>query len=157
MRSSQCLLLFLPFSWALPFTSYQGYSPSPAQLREDLQQKWYSNNTGAENINENFTPSSAEQASTDALEAPSDPSAVYSCIGPNAEDFPGQDEWLDFDQLWNINEPVITAANEGEEYNDDLKNAILEVASNSKVDARLILSIIMQEVRALFFLSLNTV
>lgn len=146
MWSSQYIVFLLPFSWAMPLTAHRGYSISSTQLREDLQEKWYSNVTGVENENEEFTVLSVKQASTDALEAPSDPTAVYSCVGSKAEDFPGMDEWLNFTQLWDINEPVITAANEGDEYNNDLKNAILEVASESKVDARLILSIIMQEV-----------
>ena len=146
MRYSQCLVFLMPFAWALPLTAHRGYSVSSTQLREDLQEKWYSNATEIENGNEDFAVLSVKQASTDALEAPSDPTAVYSCVGSKAEDFPGMDKWLNFTQLWDINEPVIEAANEGDEYNDDLKYAILEVASESKVDARLILSIIMQEV-----------
>ncbi|KAL1611956.1 hypothetical protein SLS60_000179 [Paraconiothyrium brasiliense] len=76
---------------------------------------------------------------------PNDPTSVYSCVGPKAKDFPGKEGWLTFDQLWEINEPVIKTANGGDEYIDDLQAAIKEVASDSKVDARLILAIIQQE------------
>ena len=142
MRSSQFLPFLSPICLAVPFTTHRGYSTLTTELHEDLQQEWYSNYNGTEEI----TTISTKQTKVDVPEAPSDPTAVYSCVGPKAEDFPGKDEWLNFTQLWNINEPVIETANEGNEYNEYLKTAILEVASESKIDARLILSIIMQEV-----------
>ncbi|KAF1975518.1 hypothetical protein BU23DRAFT_503470 [Bimuria novae-zelandiae CBS 107.79] len=141
MRSSRYISFFLPFALALPFTTHQGYGTSSTQLREDLQQKWCNDY----DKNGSVTTVSLDQASTIAPETPSDPASVYSCVGPKAEDFPGKDAWLGFKQLWTINQPVIETANGGNQYNDDIKSAILEVADGSKVDARLILAIIMQE------------
>lgn len=129
-------------SIAVPFTTHRGYGSSSKQLHKDLQQKWYSKYTG----NDQVTSYSEKQALSKVLEIPSDSTAVYSCVGPNTEDFPGENEWLNFTQLWRVNEPVIKEVNGGEDYRGDLKTAILGVASANKVDTRLILSIVMQEV-----------
>lgn len=141
MRSCQFVLLFVSVAWSMPLTSsaHVGYGSTAKQLRADLQGKWYSE--------ADATTPAGQGASTGALTPPSDPAGFYSCVGPKASDFPGREKWLSFGQLWTINQPVITAVNGGGTYNDALKNAILEVASESKVDARLILVLIMQEVR----------
>ncbi|KAJ4293175.1 hypothetical protein N0V90_008457 [Kalmusia sp. IMI 367209] len=131
MRSFRYVSFLIPFSSAWPAVTYPGYGTSSARLHEDLQREWYSKYT--------------QDGEISTKQVPSDPAAVYSCAGPQPKTFPDKDQWLSFDELWEINEPVLTTANGGETYNDDLKTAILEVASSSKVDARLILAIIMQE------------
>jgi hypothetical protein len=149
MRSSQYLPFLLPFTVAWPYSKHQGYGTLSTQLHEELQDAWYTKYT-KDNQSE-VTTLSTKKVQT----VPNDPTGVYSCVGPKAEDFPGQDAWLTFDQLWEINEPVIEKANGGPTYNRDLQTAIREVASDSKVDARLILAIIMQEVHALYQSSLS--
>ncbi|KAF2440413.1 hypothetical protein P171DRAFT_100427 [Karstenula rhodostoma CBS 690.94] len=139
MRSSQCIFFLLPFATAWPYSKHQGYGTSTIQLHENLQDAWYTKYT-KDNQSEVTTLPTKNR-----LAVPGDPTRVYSCVGPRAEDFPGQDKWLTLDQLWAINEPVIETVNGGSTYNDDLQIAIKEVASDSKVDARLILAIIMQE------------
>lgn len=70
----------------------------------------------------------------------------YQCIGPKIQDFPGMDKWLSFDLLWKINEPRITFANKNcTKYNGIIRDAIHEVSAQTKVDARLILAMMMQE------------
>lgn len=128
---------------ARPTAKSQGFGVSSIELHEDLQQLWYTEYTKDEE-----TPVSVKTSVK--LLSSEDPAAVYSCAGPKAADFPDQDEWLTFDQLWDINEPVLSTANGGDTYNDDIKGAIQDVALSSKVDARLILAIIMQEVYSLY-------
>lgn len=143
MRSSQYIPFLLSVAAAWPFAKHQGYGTSLTQLHENLQEAWYTKYT-------KDNQSDVTSLSTKSrLAVPNDPASVYSCVGPKAEDFPGQNEWLTFDQLWELNEPVIEKANGGSTYNDELQTAIKEVASDSKVDARLILAIIMQEVHTI--------
>lgn len=139
MRSAHYIPFFLPLALAWPFSKHRGYSTSTSQLHESLQDEWYTKYTKDNQSEVTTLPAKKVQV-------PSDSTGVYSCVGPKAEDFPGKDEWLTFDQLWEINEPVIETANGGNSYNDDLQAAIKDVAADSKVDARLILAIIMQEV-----------
>lgn len=79
-------------------------------------------------------------------EAPSDPDSVYSCAGPDMADYPKKEEWLSFEDMWKINEPVIKKANDGADYGDHIRKAIEEVSKESKIDSRLILGVVMQEV-----------
>ncbi|KAJ4357409.1 uncharacterized protein N0V89_001984 [Didymosphaeria variabile] len=139
MRSSQYIPFFLPFSLAWPFQKHQGYGTSSSQLHKNLQDAWYTEYSKDSENEVTTLPAKKGPA------APHDPANVYSCAGPKAKDFPGKDDWLTFDQIWEINEAVIETANGGNDYNDYLQTAIKEVAFDSKVDARLILAIIMQE------------
>lgn len=131
------MFLVLSLTTARPYSKHHGYGSSLTQLSKNLQEVWYTS----------YTEDNPGEVTKNRLVVPSDPASVYSCVGPKAKDFPGQDKWLTFDQLWEINRPVIEAANGGSSYNEDLHAAIKEVASDSKVDARLILALIMQEVR----------
>ncbi|KAF2476685.1 uncharacterized protein BDR25DRAFT_210346 [Lindgomyces ingoldianus] len=69
----------------------------------------------------------------------------YSCAGPDVKDYPPKGEWLSFNALWGINSPTIVKNNKDSAYADFIKQGIQDVSRASKVDARLILSIIMQE------------
>jgi len=115
---------------AWPAVRPRHYGVSAAQLTDDLQKKWYSK----------FDNTTSDVA------VPTDPASVYSCVGTTAKDFPTKEAWLDFEEMWNVNEPVIMEVNEGDQYNEDLKSSIEEVSMDSKVDARLILALVMQEV-----------
>lgn len=63
------------------------------------------------------------------------------------EDFPTFAEWISFEAMWDINLPVLQISNAAyPSQNDILKAKVLEVSQETKVDARLILAVIMQEV-----------
>ena len=81
-----------------------------------------------------------------------DPSAFYNCAGPMMNDYPSITEWLSFDKMWEINLPHITSVNSqaGSNFPSLIHDAIQKVSQDSKVDARLILAVVLQEV--LYFL-----
>ena len=66
-------------------------------------------------------------------------------------DYPSITEWLSFDKMWEINLPHITSVNSqaGSNFPSLIHDAIQKVSQDSKVDARLILAVVLQEV---FFL-----
>ena len=125
------VLLVAPFCLALPATSNhaRSYGSLDLELSPELASKWYQ----PHETQSNNTP-------------PADPASVYSCAGPNMNDYPKPSQWLGFDQLWTINEPLIKQKNKGANYGDFIKKAIQSVSTESKIDSRLILVIIMQEV-----------
>ncbi|KAF2009315.1 hypothetical protein BU24DRAFT_87114 [Aaosphaeria arxii CBS 175.79] len=106
----------------------KGYGDKVETLREDLREKWYRPHT-----------------SKDGIDKPADPKSVYTCVGPEAKDYPGIDEWVSWETMWEINEPIIKEHNGGDTHNEKIKKAIEEVSEMSFVDARLILAVIMQE------------
>lgn len=76
----------------------------------------------------------------------------YICFSGPASNFPPFSSWIDFEDMWNINVvnqlnffPDDTAAIQA-----DIKASILSVSAQSQVDSRLILGVIMQEVRSWF-------
>ncbi|KAF2658533.1 hypothetical protein K491DRAFT_592960 [Lophiostoma macrostomum CBS 122681] len=131
MYSRLYTLFLIPFSAALPHVRPRTqFSTSLSVLKQDLQNKW-TTSLGTD------SPSNATQ--------PTDPASFYQCSGPSVGSYPTRDQWLSFSDLWEINAPVITTSNSGDTYNDKIKTAIESVAGDTKVDARLILAIIMQE------------
>lgn len=126
------LLVGAPLVLARPTVAPRGgYAAGINLLRTELQRDWYADYNETES----------------KIHPPQDPTAFYSCVGPNVDDFPKQDHWLSYKDLWTINEPVITEANHGNsQYNTLIQEAIEEVSLESKVDARLILAMIIQEV-----------
>ncbi|KAF2192385.1 hypothetical protein K469DRAFT_800239 [Zopfia rhizophila CBS 207.26] len=130
MHSLSYLLLLTPLTSALPANKVRSsYSDRALFLRPELAQKWYSD--------WNTTDTNASK--------PWNPSAVYSCSGPDVDDYPTKEEWLSFETLWEINEPEITKRNYGDEYNNYIKKSIQDISMASKVDARIILALVMQE------------
>jgi hypothetical protein len=99
-------------------------------LKQNLQNKW--------------TTSIDTNSQSNATQ-PTDPASFYQCSGPLIGEYPSRDQWLSFSDLWEINNPVITTANGGNTYNNKIKAAVKKVSVDTKVDARLILAMIMQE------------
>jgi hypothetical protein len=124
------VLLAAPLCLGLPGASNRArsYGSLELELPDELASTWYQ----PYDARSNNTP-------------PSNPGAVYSCAGPDIDDYPKPDQWLSFDALWAINEPLIKEKNKGNNYGDYIKRAIESVSTESKIDARLILVIIMQE------------
>lgn len=134
MSPSIYTLLLIPFATALPHIQPRsGYSASLSELKQSLQSKW-------------TTPLSSSSSSDSSNSTiPSDPTSFYHCAGPSISAYPPQDQWLSWPDLWTINAPVITKANGGDTYTTQIQSAVTSVAAQSKIDARLILAIIMQE------------
>ncbi|KAF2501149.1 hypothetical protein BU16DRAFT_522158 [Lophium mytilinum] len=78
--------------------------------------------------------------------APEKAASFYNCHGTELSDFPSFEEWISFDDMWKINEPILEAVNP--EYLDlipTIREKIELVSADSQVDARLILAVIMEE------------
>lgn len=143
MYSISSLLLLATFSNALPnLTPRGGYGSEKAvvttptttttskQLLPEYAKVWYR---------------TKEEQSSDTT-APS--GVTYQCFGPTTDKFPAIDKWLNFNQLWQANEPEILGSNGGnEEYSNFIKEAIEKISLETLVDERLILAVVMQEVR----------
>ncbi|KAF2727417.1 hypothetical protein EJ04DRAFT_582060 [Polyplosphaeria fusca] len=143
MQSLASLLLFAPLSYALPNPQYQPavtpvFGDTSAVLRAEVKSKWYADPT-------------AQSTSNYANQLPANP-GEYKCVGPTLDKFPSFEEWLSFEQLWDLNnnqDPSIPtwtvngAVNT--QYAGYVKSAIQSVSKKSGVDARIILSIILEE------------
>lgn len=78
------------------------------------------------------------------------PSSSYQCFNGDISKYPALDDWLSFEEMWNVNAPTISATNGGDaDIEGYIKDAITAVAKESNVNSRLILAAIMQEVRLL--------
>jgi LysM repeat protein len=79
---------------------------------------------------------------------PSPPGGVVHYRGP-ASAFPPVEKWIEFSALWDQNAPTMKQSNlwpgNTEEQNQIIHEAIIQVASESSIDQRLILAVIMQE------------
>jgi hypothetical protein len=101
------------------------------QLDQDLSLKWY-DHWSVENSNN----------------PPQNPKAFYACTGPDMSAFPSKGKWLSFNTLWDLNKEQISIANNyNEDYIGYIQDAIKSVSQASKIDSRIILAMIMQEVR----------
>ncbi|RFU32374.1 Beta-glucosidase/Glucan 1,3-beta-glucosidase/Glucan endo-1,3-beta-D-glucosidase, partial [Scytalidium lignicola] len=69
----------------------------------------------------------------------------YYCFGGPASNFPPFANWMNFQDMFDLNQQTSMALEESGPIQGDIYNAIVEISQNSKVDARLILAIIMQE------------
>ncbi|PSN69981.1 hypothetical protein BS50DRAFT_301781 [Corynespora cassiicola Philippines] len=136
-------LVFAQLSSALPYVrprrlpnaeiKANPYADNSFVLRESLRKEWYTD------VN--------EQKAVNISEKPRD---IYSCKGPKMDDYPKMNEWLSFEQLWQINEGEISLSNNctnnrTTDFTKEIKDAIVDVSRESFVDARLILALIMQE------------
>lgn len=71
----------------------------------------------------------------------------YHCYQGVLSSYPGIDRWLPFEKLWHDTQDSISKQNGGDQnLVGYIHDAILKVSSESKVDARLILATVMQEV-----------
>ena len=84
------------------------------------------------------------QANLDAG-AMNPPSSGYHCYGGDVASLPSIDKWMSFNALYKMNEPTLLLSNTPQQ-NQYIRDAVVKVSQESKVDARLILAVIMQEV-----------
>ncbi len=79
--------------------------------------------------------------------APLPKSSQYECFGGKVDAFPKFEEWISFNDMFNLNRPIILEKNKGNKaVVKALHDAIIEASEEIKVDARIILALIMQEV-----------
>ncbi|EME87912.1 uncharacterized protein MYCFIDRAFT_209650 [Pseudocercospora fijiensis CIRAD86] len=77
-----------------------------------------------------------------------EPVYTYRCFKENIESYPPPKLWLSFSELWNINRERILTSNGGNTYlQHHIQQAILKVSTESNIDARLILGLVMGESR----------
>ncbi|KAI9656400.1 MAG: hypothetical protein M1831_004652 [Alyxoria varia] len=77
----------------------------------------------------------------------------YKCYGNTADTMPSKDKWASWDSLWEGNQKLLKTActnlgqgaDNSEEQNKMIGEAIQKVAKETMVDARFILAIVMQE------------
>jgi hypothetical protein len=95
---------------------------------------------------------------TDGVSSVSNPNS-YTCYDSNSKPFPSTSDWLSFNTLWDNNKNDMTTTikkstaqgnvdvqgNTADE-NSKLKDAIVKIAGDVKLDARVVLAIVMQEV-----------
>lgn len=74
-----------------------------------------------------------------------DPQYYYCFNGP-ASNFPPFENWMNYTQMFDLNQATSMSLEESGPIQGDIWNAILEVSAASLVDPRLILAVIMQEV-----------
>ncbi|KAF2260405.1 hypothetical protein CC78DRAFT_26282 [Lojkania enalia] len=130
MHSTLFFLSLLPFSLAVPTWSTDPqcqtvqvtYGDKSVTLDQRFQKDWYT----------------AVDSTTATTQTPAG-SDQYNCQYKAKSSFPKMSQWLSFDQMWEINANLIP------EHQDAIKKAIVDISSKSKVDARLILALIMQE------------
>lgn len=77
-----------------------------------------------------------------------DPQYYYCFNGP-ASNFPPFANWMNFYDMFDLNQNDQMVYEESGPIQGDIWNAIVQVSADSQVDARFILAIIMQEVRLL--------
>ncbi|GAB7362286.1 hypothetical protein MBLNU230_g2304t1 [Neophaeotheca triangularis] len=77
---------------------------------------------------------------------------TYTGTGSVSDGWPAQSSWVSFEQMWSDYLPALSSscdqffvANNFNQENNDLRNAILDTASSSGVDARFILAVVLQE------------
>jgi hypothetical protein len=87
---------------------------------------------------------------TDGQPIPPNPSSQYKCFdGAKVSEWPAFSEWLSFNAMWQNNLPQLQQSNSPSEI-QDMKTAITGISKATKMDARLIFAIIMQEVKFWF-------
>lgn len=125
---STAFSLALPQDWSAQAQGGLTYGDVTQKCNETITAAWYDPYT-----------------SKSGAPAPADPASVYTCVGPNMYDYPKKSEWISFEDMWTINAPQIKKKNQVGDYNQHIKAAIEDISTKSKIDARLILALIMQE------------
>lgn len=70
----------------------------------------------------------------------------YKCYGPHPSTYPPPSSWLPFPTLWDLNRETILSANAGDVYiQHDIHTALLTVSTESNIDARFLLALLLQE------------
>jgi hypothetical protein len=106
---------------------------------------------GAYSLKTTLPPDSTPPApSNDATELPAPPkqeidTSAYQCFKGDINKYPHMDDWVSFSEMWHVNEPLMRQGS-SEKLVNAIKRAIIDTSKASKVDARLILAIVMQEV-----------
>jgi len=104
------------------------------------------------------TPASLPAGSSTTSSAPASTATgsyayqMYSGNGTVAAGWPAMSQWLDFDDMWNFNVPIMQQScsqwgvpNNSPDEIADIKSSVQSISASSGVDARFILAIIMQE------------
>lgn len=131
-------LLFITVTHGRPSLRPRGFASTT--LKEEYQATWLGNGQ-APPVNGDTAAESPNAPGNSKVNP-----LAYHCIGPMMDDFPTPEKWpLCFDQMWNINSPAITTVNGGNQFNVELRNAINAEAEKTRIDARIILALVMQE------------
>ncbi|ORY04670.1 hypothetical protein BCR34DRAFT_604768 [Clohesyomyces aquaticus] len=166
MYSLPHLLLLVPFCLALPNPLVRrtaSYGDKSLVLSDDFVKLWYDdydvggnqtrpigdiarlNNSTGPWSNSTGSAGNSTGSAGNSTWLPKNPESIYSCAGPDVKDYPTKESWLSFNTLWAINSPIIDKSNNNASYTKAIKTSIQNVSKASKVDARLILALIMQE------------
>lgn len=70
----------------------------------------------------------------------------YNCFGGPAANFPPMDNWMNYNDMFTLNQATNMVFEEDGPTQGDIYNAIQEISIAAQVDARLILAVVMQEV-----------
>lgn len=118
-------------------------SPNP-DANEDPFAIEHNDDTENQNVNELYNIDNDSDST--ALSQNSDSFDSYECYGGNVDAYPTTEQWMTFDALYALNEPTLKLSN-SDDLNKHIYDAIVQVSEESEVDARLILALVMQEVR----------
>jgi hypothetical protein len=112
-------------------------------------------NASLTSISTSFTPLPSSTVSAPAPSLTQGPNDVYHAYcgnGSVAEGWPSEDQWLEFDDMFDLNKNNMKVScgqwsvpDNSDQEIADIKNSIVQVAGVSGVDSRFILAIIMQE------------
>lgn len=78
--------------------------------------------------------------------SPGDESSSYQCFHGDVDKYPSMNKWMSFNDMYHLNKPAMMQS-QSEDIVNHIHDAIVDVSKSSKLDARIILAIIMQEVR----------
>jgi glucan 1,3-beta-glucosidase len=71
---------------------------------------------------------------------------TYTCYSGPASNFPAPSKWMSFDNMWTLlHSAALTPIGDSPAEVQAIKNAILSISSSAKVDARVILAVIVLE------------
>jgi len=70
----------------------------------------------------------------------------YTCMNGPASSFPPIDSWISFNKMWDLQMKYLAGNTNSAQSNSYIQQAILEVASISYIDPRIILATILKEV-----------
>ncbi|KXS97106.1 hypothetical protein AC579_1316 [Pseudocercospora musae] len=104
-------------------------------------------NSGALAINHNAHNLGHQDFLADSGRTP-EPIHTYQCFEGDIASYPAPTHWLSLLDLWNINREQILSSNAGNTYLQYyIQQAIIKVAKESNIDARLVLALVMGESR----------
>ena len=72
----------------------------------------------------------------------------YKCFAGDVQNYPSPEKWPSWEALWDVNREQVLSSNGGDTYLQHyIQEGVLQVASDTNTDARLILAVIMQETK----------